>query len=143
MNPIESFLIDGKPEVLQSVVLAEMSLSSNRATMVRHSFAFGINVALIAELLEPYYVALVAELRRDDSHFSEPQDALATAGYPVFREVLRSPELTELVLGHYLLHDWLGRFTSDGSGAIKYWFDSITHCQVTADQITLLGDCYR
>lgn len=142
MNPIDSLLIDGKPELLRNFVIPEMSLSSSRATMTRHSFAFGINAVRLADLLDPLYVSLVDELRDDDVRCGSSQDALACAGYPIFSEVLKEPELTEVVLGTYLLHDWLGRFTWDGVAPVKYWLDEITHCEITGDQITLSGVCF-
>jgi len=143
MNPVKFLTIDGKPEILQSFGVPEMSLSSSHATMVRHSFTFGINAVLIAEMLEPLYVALVDELKSDDDQCGKPQDALSNAGYPPFKDVLKTAELAETVLGHYLLDDWVGRFTSDRLEPTKYWFDRIDQCHIEGDQITLSGDCYE
>jgi hypothetical protein len=111
MNPIKFLLIDGKPEMLQRFVVPEMSLSSCRATMVPQSFALGINAALLDELLAPSYVALVDELRGNDECLGKAQDALARPGYPKFDEVLKVPELTELVLGTI--------FYTNGSDALR------------------------
>lgn len=141
MNPIQSLLIDGRPDMLQSLAVPEMSLSSSRVGMVSHSFEFDINANIIAELFEPLYEAWIEESKKDDEICGEPQDDLANAGYPSFSTVLRTPELAELVLGHYLLNS-LGRLAWNGIVPIKYWLDRVTHCEIAGNQIKLHGTCY-
>ena len=112
--------------------------------MMPHTFALSINAVAIASLLEPLYATLVGELSEDDERCGGPQDALAIAGYPTLSDVLKVPELTELVLGRYLRHDWLDRFTWDGVAPTKYkyWLDEITHCEIAGGQIILSGVCF-
>lgn len=142
MNPLNTFLIDGKQDLIQRLILPEMNLSSARATMIGHSFVLSANAETIAEFVEPFYTAWIAESRRDDELCGSPQDELARAGYPPLFEVLRSPELTQLVFGHYLLGDWLRPFTWDGIARIKYWMDSVTSCKVAGDNLELHGVCF-
>ena len=141
-NPIDSFLVNGKPKLLQTFVVPEMSLNSNRATMAPHAFALCVNAARIGDLLARPYAELVAELRADDAICGGPQDALAIAGYPKLSEVLKEPELALLVLGCYLIDDWLTPFTGDGDAVFKYWFDEFKHCEIVGDSLTLAGVCF-
>jgi len=142
MNPLNTFLIDGKQDLVQRLVLPGMNLSSAREKMIRHSFVLSANAETIAEFVEPFYTAWFVESRRDDEACGSPQDELANAGYPPLFEVLRSSELTELVFGHYLLDDWLKPFAWDGIAQIKYWIDSVTSCKVVGDHLELHGICF-
>lgn len=142
MHLLKTFLIDGKPDVGQRFVLPDMSLSSARSTMIRHSFELSTKAEPIAELVEPFYAAWVEDSRRDDEICGSPQDELANAGYPSLMEVLLAPELTELVFGHYLLDHWLRPITWDGVACIKYWMDSVTSCKMVGDHLELQGVCF-
>lgn len=142
MNPLKTFLIDGKQDVVQCFVLPEMSLSSARAKMVQHAFILSMKAEPIVEFVEPFYAAWIADSRRDDEICGSPQDELARAGYPSLMEVLRTPGLTELVFGHYLLGDWLRPFTWDGIAPIEYWMDAVTSCKVVDDHLELHGVCF-
>jgi hypothetical protein len=142
MHSLKSFLIDGKQDFVQRFVLQDMSLSSARSTMTRHTFVLSMKAEPIAELVEPFYTAWVEDSRRDDEICGSPQDELARAGYPSLMEVLRKPELTELVFGHYLLGHWLRPVTWDGVACIKYWMDSVTSCKMVGDHMELQGVCF-
>jgi hypothetical protein len=92
MHSPKTFLIDGKQDVVQRLVLPEMSLSSARSTMIRHSFALSVKAELVAELVEPFYTAWVEDSPHDDEICGSPQDELAHAGYPSLMEILRPPQ---------------------------------------------------
>jgi hypothetical protein len=142
MHSLKTFLIDGKRDVVQRFVLQDMSLSPARSTMIRHSFVLSMNAEPITELVAPFYTAWVEDSRSDDEICGSPQDELAHAGYPSLIEVLRVPELTELVFGHYLLDHWLRPVTWDGVASIKYWMDSVTSCKMVGDHLELQGGCF-
>jgi hypothetical protein len=142
MNPIESLLVDNKPINLGTFAVPDMSLSSSRTTMTQHSFEVKAKAAALLSLLEPAYAAWVTESRQDDELCGEPQDELAKAGYPDLQQLINEPQLLELVLGHYLLHEFLGKFTWDGSEPIEYWLDSVTKCNADGEFIYLHGFCY-
>ena len=134
--------IDGQPKRLESFAVPDMSLSSARASMVRHHFAFTMDVGSFLELMTPVYEAWVRESTKDDELCGAPQDALAEAGYPCVRELLDKPRLLELVFGHYLLHEFLGRSTWDGRSEIEYWHDEVEGCQRKGQFVELTGICY-
>jgi len=110
--------------------------------MVRHAFVAIFDAALIVNLLDQSYVEWVNFSKEDDALFDAPQDALAAAGYPTLEEVLKVPELAELVVGNYLLHELLSQFVWNGAGPMKYWLDQITRCEVETGIVKLIGICY-
>jgi hypothetical protein len=144
VNPVRSFLVDDRPAPFAGVHLPDMSLSSARNGMVQHSFALTLDVEVVADLASPAYSAWIEASRRDDAVCGGPQDALGHAGYPDIRAVLQAPELAELVLGHYLLREVLGEFTSNAGAQPEYWLDEVTHCEVEGEGelVRLLGRCY-
>lgn len=142
MNPIESLLVDNKLNNLGSFAVPDMSLSSSRATMIQHSFELKAKAAALISLLEPAYAAWVTESKQDDELCGGPQDELAKAGYPDLQKIINAPQLLELVLGNYLLQEFLGKLTWDGSEPIKYWLDSVTKCNSDGEFIYLHGLCY-
>ncbi|AKU20585.1 hypothetical protein [Massilia sp. NR 4-1] len=142
MQPITHLLIDNTPHPPASFAVPEMSLSSSRATMIAHIFSFKINTAYLIEYLEPAYLAWVAESKEDNEQHGEPQDDLARAGYPSLAELLKNPALSELVVGHYLLQESLGKLAWDGISPIQYWLDKVVLCEIEAEFITLSGICY-
>ncbi|MBB3120753.1 hypothetical protein [Pseudoduganella violacea] len=142
MQPIVHLLIDNTAHRPAIFAVPEMSLSSSRATMIAHIFSFKINTAYLIEYLEPAYLIWVAESKEDDEQHGGPQDDLAQAGYPCLPEVLKNAALSELVLGHYLLQDCLGKLTWDGVSPIKYWLDKVTLCEIENEFVMLSGICY-
>ena len=110
--------------------------------MREHGFVVKAASSELFEVLAPAYRAWVTESMRDDELCGGPQDALAMASYPALNELQGNPNLLELVIGHYLLHDFLGKFTWDGTSTIKYWFDRITGCQIADGVVVLTGACY-
>ena len=142
MNPIQSLQIDGVPAAQTTFAVPSMSLSSSRLEMCEHAFVVAANASDLVDALAPAYFAWVAESRRDDELSGSPQDELGAAGYPPLDEVLLNPSLAELVLGHYLLNEFLGKFTWDGTSTIEYWFDRTTSCHLADGVVFLTGLCY-
>lgn len=142
MNPIETLLVDNKPTNLGIFALPAMSLSSSRATLTRHSFEVKAEAAALIRFLEPAYAAWVTESKQDDELCGGPQDELAKAGYPTLQQLVNAPKLLALVLGHYLLEEFLGKLTGDGSEPIEYWLDLVTRCNSDGQFIYLHGFCY-
>jgi hypothetical protein len=142
MNPIESLKVDNAPKALNTFAVPEMSLSSGRATMNRSIFEFTIRADALVEFLEPAYLAWIAESKKDDEQCGGPQDALAVAGYPPLSQLVENPPLLELVIGHYLLQEFLGELTWDRCSAIEYWLDTVTSCRLEHGLIHLSGICY-
>lgn len=142
MNPIKSLSIDDIPIRLSEFVVPEMSLSSSRSTMNRHSFTVAYWTAPLVEHLASPYALWVDESKADDKTCGAPQDDLALAGYPSLKELLETPSLAELVIGYYLLRDSLAAFTWDGRSPVKYWFDQVTKVEVEEGIVRLHGTCY-
>ena len=142
VNPIESLRVDNMPATLARFAIPEMSLSSSRMTMTCHSFEFTIRASVLMEALEPAYAAWIAESKWDDELCGGPQDKLAEAGYPELGQLMGSPSLLELVIGHYLLRDFLPQCTWDGVSPIEYWLDEVTGCCAEDGIIRLSGICY-
>lgn len=142
MQLVEHLKINGAPTPLSTFVVPQMSLSSARASMTRHTFEFAINAEALVEHLQPAYCAWVTESRNDDAISGGPQDALALAGYPEFRQVLTQPLLLKLVVGGYLLEAFLRELTWNGSDAQAYWLDTVTDCCLEQGLIYLRGVCY-
>ncbi len=143
MNPIASLMIDGLSCHPANFAVPEMSLSSSRATMVPHAFEVSLRAASLLERLDAAYRAWVEDSRKDDAQCGGPQDELALAGYPDLEQVLRQPQLAELLVGHYLLQESLGQCTWDGHSPIHFWLDQITGCCVGEGVVQLHGICYR
>lgn len=141
MNPILSLLIDNISVPPVRFALPDMSLSSARVEMFRHSFVFTIDTKRMVEFLDPVYADWVDESKRDDDICGGPQDDLALAGYPELIRLVGFPELLEQVLG-YLLKDFLGKLTWDGVSPIEYWFDCVTGCEANDQYVRLSGVCY-
>jgi hypothetical protein len=142
MNPIDSLHIDGVPVKPSLFAVPDMSLSSARATMKAHSFSVMANAACLVHVLESAYAKWVAESKVDDETCGGAQDELAAAGYPEFSRAIEDSTLSELILGHYLLQDFLGTFTWKGHGQIEYWFDSVNSCHFADGYVHVLGRCY-
>jgi len=142
MNPVKSLRVDGRPVSPKCFSAGHMSLSSARAGMVPHAFAVTCDAVHVAAAILQAYYAWVMDARKDDELAGGPEDALGRAGYPALEEVLRVPELAGLLLGHYLLFDFLARFTWDGVSPVEYWLDGVTDCRIDGDDVTLSGSCY-
>jgi hypothetical protein len=142
MNPIKSLLINNAPVSLGSFVVPQMSLSSSRAQMCEYEFVLEASASELFEVLAPAYRAWVVESKQDDEMNGGPQDALAVAGYPTLDELEGNPHLLELVLGSYLLNEFLGKFTWDGTSGGSYWFDRTTGCRAKDGIVSLTGICY-
>jgi hypothetical protein len=141
MHPLESLNVDGEDAELAAFAVPEMSLSSARSAMTAHDFILTVRAAAMVDLLNPEYDALVRELKIDDEETSGPQDALALAGYPSLERLSRNPDILLDVLGHYLLQEFVGKLSWDGSLPIKYWLDSVTRCEADGITIRLFGIC--
>jgi hypothetical protein len=142
MHPIESLLVDGTPVKPNLFAVPEMSLSSARANTRALRFRLKASATDLIQLLEPAYAKWVAESKLDDELCGGPQDELAAAGYPELSCVLDSPSLSALLLGHYLLQDFLGKCTWDGHSKIVYWLDVVESCHVEQGSVHILGRCY-
>jgi hypothetical protein len=142
MNPIESLTIDDVPIRITEFAVPEMSLSSSRSTMTKHSFTVTYSATALIEQISSAYALWVDESKADDRLRGEPQDELALAGYPSLAQLLKMPSLAELVIGNYLLQESLGIHTGDGNRPINYWFDQVTKCEVDGNKVRLLGICY-
>ena len=142
MNPVKSLRVDGLRVSPGCFSAGHVSLSSARAGMAPHAFAVTCDVALVAAAFKPAYDAWVEDARKDDELTGGPEDALGRAGYLPLEEVLREPALAGLLLGHYLLFDFLARFTWDGVSRVEYWLDDVTHCRIVGGDVTLSGRCY-
>jgi hypothetical protein len=142
MNPLKSLHVDGEPKELCRFAVPPMNLSSSRAEMKRHSFVITAKAAELVRYLEPAYAEWVRESLADDTVCGAPQDELAEAGYPPLEGVFQSPPLLELVVGSYLLWDFMPELTWDGSSPIEYWFDEVTECRSDDHSLRLAGVCY-
>jgi len=142
MNPLQSLHVDNEPRMLSRFAVPEMSLSSARSTMVRHSFAVTIKTVDLIHYLEPAYSTLIEELKADDALLGGPQDELAEAGYPNLEQLVKAPKLLELVVGHYLLQDLLCRLTWDGVSPIEYWLDEVSECRSDERVVHISGICF-
>lgn len=141
MKPTLSLRIDNEPRMLAGFAVPEMSLSSSRGSMKRHLFVFSVESDALVSYLEPAYSAWVMESKEDDKRCGGPQDELAEAGYPALRQLLEIPSLSELVVGNYLLQDFLGKLTWDGSSPIEYWLDRVTECRCDDGLVRISGTC--
>jgi len=142
MNPIESLLIDGEKAKLDAFAVPEMSLSSSRTAMKAHSFVMEIRPAAMSEFLTPVYEEWVKESKEDDEAMGSPQDELAEAGYPSLDHLTNTPEILKIILGSYLLHDFIGKLTCRDSKSARYWLDKVTDCRTNNNAIYLYGICY-
>lgn len=110
--------------------------------MTPHTFLIGVNSELLVEVLAPTYATWVTESKKDDDIFGSPQDALAEANYPELAQLIKTPSLLELVIGHYLLHDFLGKLTWNEERQIEYWLDTVSSCHIEGHLVYLSGTCY-
>lgn len=137
-----TLVIDGEPTNLHVFVVPEMNLSSARKNMVKHSFSVTIPKDALIQAIEPLYLAWVAESKEDDLICGGPQDELAEAGYPDLNELIKSPDLMDLVFGSYLQRELFEAFLPPNIDSIRYWFDDIVGCSYDGRVITLTGICY-
>ncbi|WP_207064584.1 hypothetical protein, partial [Niveibacterium umoris] len=134
--------VDGKKQSLSAFAIPEMSLSSARTEMKKHSFSVTVSASdMLARLAAPYD-AWVADSKKDDQLCAEPQDELAEAGYPALQQVLAMPNLLELVVGHYLFGELVRPLIWNGHGPIEYWFDQVTSCRSTGIVVEVAGVCF-
>lgn len=110
--------------------------------MKKHSFVLKVDATQLVHVLDPAYQAWVSESKKDDELHGGPQDELAEAGYPEFRELIANPALSATVLGGYLREEFFGAFTWDGRSAIQYWLDEVTSCRLEDGTVNVSGYCY-
>jgi hypothetical protein len=142
MSSIISLLVDGKERRPTVFAIPEMSLSSARSHMIKREFSISIAAPAVIALLEPSYAAWVIDSKEDDEQSGSPQDELAEAGYPSLSQVLATPQLLNLVVGHYLFQDLITPHAWDGAATIEYWFDEVTTCRLSDDIVEFEGICY-
>lgn len=130
MSSILSLYIDNQLKFINSFVVPEMSLSSSRSHMIQHTFLIMIKAADLIRHLTPAYLDWVAESQKDDELCGNPKDELAEAGYPDLESLVHNPPLLTLVIGSYLLDQFLNHLTWDGCTLPKYWLDTITDCHL-------------
>ncbi len=142
MNNIKIF-IEGELIDPDSFVVPPMSLSSSKENMKHHDFELEVPKSTIIELMKKEYNQWRKESKEEDAMYDEPQDELGKAGYPEIGQVLESKELTELVFGDYLVRELLEKITGKSPAHdFKYWFDTVTDCNINKDVITLKGICF-
>ena len=141
MTTTKLYIENLRTELLEFSV-PEMSLSSARANMARKVFKIEIEASEIRHVLDDDYKMWVIESRKDDAICGSPQDELAESGYPELESVLRHENLLTLVVGGYLFHDLMGKYTRP-STATKYWFDEVVSCTYTKGLIWIHGICYN
>jgi hypothetical protein len=134
--------IDGNAAVNDCFGLPEMSLSSSRSMMSMHCFELVINKRLIQSKMAPLYHDWVTESMKDDSICGSPQDELAEAGYPPLEVLLENSQLTELLIGSYLLQELFDEVMPVDPSKIRYWLDQITSAECDGEAIKLMGVCY-
>ncbi len=134
--------IDGILQNYKSFVVPEMSLSSSRGNMKRHSFEIQLSSQSIIELMSEEYQQWVKESKEDDKQMGSPQDELAIAGYPSIENLLANEGLTQLVFGEYLIRELLEKCTWDKKSEINFWFDSCKKTALNGSEITFHGICY-
>ena len=142
MNPIESILVGNRQVDPFAFVVPEMRLSSGRADADCHQVTVAINLDGMIDYLSPQYEEWAFESKTDDEQIGKPFDALAIAGYPSLRDLTLRPDILGDVLGHYLLHGFIGQLTWNGSQPIQYWLDQFSHCEVAGRTVYLHGTCY-
>lgn len=142
MSPIRSLQVDGSTQELRRFSVPEMSLSSARTAMRQHEFVLAIQAQSLVRFLQPTYSAWIAESKADDLAAGGPQDELGLAGYPSLSKLLEAPELLELVIGHYLVQEFVGKLCWDGCSSIEYWLDRTTGCRIEGDDVYLSGICF-
>lgn len=142
MSLIRSLHIDHMPVRPDALRVPEMSLSSARERMVRHSFVSTAHAATLVNVLGPAYADLVSELKSDLSRRGAPLDELDEAGYPELRQVIENPSLLDLVIGAYLRDEFFGKQTSDDSGRMEYWLDDVKECRLSGELVYVSGVCY-
>ena len=142
MKPIRSLQVDGAAQELRRFSVPEMSLSSARSAMRQHEFVLAIQAQALVSFLQPAYSTWVVESKADDLAAGSPQDELGLAGYPSLGELLEAPKLLELVIGHYLVREFVGKLSWDGVSPIEYWLDRTTGCRIKGDDVYLSGICF-
>lgn len=142
MHPIESLTVGDRLIDPGIFSVPEMSLSSSRQGATCHQVTVAIRPDAMVDFLTPSYEAWVAESKQDDDQIGKPFDALALAGYPSLHDLISMPDILGDVLSSYLLADFIGRLTWNGSQPIQYWLDSFTRCEAHGGLIYLHGTCY-
>ncbi len=127
---------------VSSFTFPAMSLSSARTNMRRHEFQLILNPEETAREMNKIYQNWVELSKIDDTQCGSPQDELAIAGYPELIDLLKDEELTLLALGNYLVRELFEIMLPDGSSERIYWFDKVTGCEITEDDVILYGICY-
>ena len=142
MPPTFALFIDGVHQPSALFAVPGMSLSSARSRMVKRSFVLSFVAAEVVAYLAPMYEAWVVDSRKDDEQCGSPQDELAEAGYPSLNKVVETPNLLELVVGHYLFSELFGPQAWDGRDPIDYWCDQTISCSSDRNTIRVEGICY-
>jgi hypothetical protein len=142
VQPIESLTVGDRQIDPGIFAVPEMGLSSSRQDAECHQVTVAIRPDAMVDFLTPRYEAWVAESKRDDEQIGRPFDALALAGYPSLHDLTSMPDILRDVLGSYLLADFIGQLTWNGSQPIRYWLDGFTRCEAHGGAIYLHGRCY-
>ena len=136
--------IDGRQQPLSQLKFSSMSLSSGKLGLSAHPFVIAVDKNWLIEHLSGPYQDWVHASKADDAVCGSPQDALAEAGYPLLVQVLECPSLRQLVIGSYLINDFMQElFPSLGKASRAYWFDTIESIHVTANTIAFRGVCFK